>query len=128
VVVVAVVVVVVKTGVYIYEGEHGHHTTGPIRSTHNRRQRRDGMPPMQQNTQGHLPHLHELDLLLRPAVHGDGAHEGDVHAEGAVLARTLEADEGPERDARPLRVGRGAIGAHLEWVDPIDRSVDEVGE
>lgn len=40
--------------------------------------------------------LHALGLGVLERVHGDGAHEGDVHAEAAVRAGAVQADEGAE--------------------------------
>ena len=40
-------------------------------------------------------------------VHGDGAHEGDVHTEAAVVARAGEADEEAEFGGGPSKEGGG---------------------
>lgn len=40
--------------------------------------------------------VHALDFGVLEGVHGDGADEGDVHAQAAVGAGAVEADEGAE--------------------------------
>ena len=59
---------------------------------------------------------HHRELRRRPSVHRGGAHERDVHAQAAVHARTVQAQEDAVLDGAPVRVGRGAIGARLRFI------------
>lgn len=54
---------------------------------------------------------HALDLGRLEGVHGDRAHEGDVHAETAVHARAGQTEEDAEFGGGPLGGGRGAVDA-----------------
>ena len=63
-----------------------------------------------QTTKKERRHLHLVELGVLPLVHGDRAHEGEVHAEAAVLSAALQTDPDAVRDGHPLRV----VGAALE--------------
>lgn len=49
-------------------------------------------------------HFHLLELDVFPLVERDRTHEAQVHAQTAVFARTLEADEYAIGHAHPLRI------------------------
>lgn len=48
-----------------------------------------------------------------PGVHGDGADEGDVDAEGTVDSGTVEAEYGAEGYGCPLRVFHATVAAFV---------------
>ena len=52
-----------------------------------------------------------VELLGRPLVHVRGLDLGDVHAQGAMDAGAVEADEDAKVLARPPRVQRPAVEA-----------------
>jgi len=54
---------------------------------------------------------HGQDLLVRPLVHGDGAHKGGMDAIGTVSTAAVEAEEGAVRDAGPFRMLGTAVAA-----------------
>ena len=59
-------------------------------------------------------HLHLVELRVLPLVHGDGAHEGEVDAEAAVLPAALQADPDAVGHRHPLRVVGAALEAPLK--------------
>ena len=59
-------------------------------------------------------HLHLVELRVLPLVHGDGAHEGEVDAEAAVLPAALQADPDAVGHGHPLRVVGAALEAPLK--------------
>ena len=69
--------------------------------------------------------LHHARLGLRPRVHRRGPHERDVHAQRAMDAGAVQADEDAVLDGRPVGVPRGAVRADLilgEHVQPADHA------
>ena len=58
--------------------------------------------------------LHLSELVVAPAVHLHGANKAQVHAEAAVLARAVQAEERPVRHRRPLRVRVATVEAFLQ--------------
>lgn len=51
------------------------------------------------------------DLLVRPRVHGNGAHEGGLHAVGTVPTAAAEAEERAVGDAGPVWMRCAAVAA-----------------
>ena len=75
--------------------------------------------------------LHHARFRLRPRVHRRGPHERHVHAQRAMDAGAVEADEDAVLDGRPVGVPRGAIRADLvlrQHVQPPDYAREVVLE
>lgn len=66
-----------------------------------------------EGVQGETANLHDVDLLGGPRVHVQAADKAEVHAQAAVQAAALVADEDAQRRGRPLWVRRPALGAKL---------------
>ena len=69
-----------------------------------------------QTTKKERRHLHLVELGVLPLVHGDRAHEGEVHAEAAVLSAALQTDPDAVGDRHPLRVVGAALETPLKYM------------